>query len=235
MKYLAALFLVFTAIAAAGRPRVSLYVMSRCPDAANCETVLFEAINSVRNVSDLELIYIGNENSSGPQCLHGPEECIGNMEQLCVQAQYGAYSAFLFSFCEDTIANCVVPSGWRPNYCVPKNSPHCATAAHITMPSNCTQSSPRSPTWGDELLRQSFARSEADGVRVSCTVRLYSPDGAVALDGCNVNGGVYSDACAKIGIAPDGTIAARQFQRFVCTLAGSSAAGKAPCDGMDAL
>ncbi|KAI0036718.1 hypothetical protein K488DRAFT_40354 [Vararia minispora EC-137] len=67
---------------------VTLGVMSRCPDALLCEAVFDQVLKKVADKVDLRLTYIGKLNSSEPvfgvECLHGPQECAGNVQQLCV-------------------------------------------------------------------------------------------------------------------------------------------------------
>jgi len=67
---------------------IQLGVMSRCPDALLCESVFNEVLNKVIDKVDLSLVYIGQIDSSQPDfgisCKHGPEECAGNVQQLCV-------------------------------------------------------------------------------------------------------------------------------------------------------
>ncbi|WWC86469.1 uncharacterized protein L201_001346 [Kwoniella dendrophila CBS 6074] len=68
---------------------VSLYVMSRCPDARLCEDVFDSVINKegILDKIDLNIGYIGTPKKSevlGVTCKHGLEECIGNAQQLCL-------------------------------------------------------------------------------------------------------------------------------------------------------
>ncbi|WRT64355.1 uncharacterized protein IL334_001287 [Kwoniella shivajii] len=71
------------------RVNVSLYVMSRCPDARLCENV-FESVIQQDGILDkinLNIGYIGTPNKSeslGVSCKHGSLECIGNAHQLCL-------------------------------------------------------------------------------------------------------------------------------------------------------
>ncbi|WVQ97627.1 hypothetical protein IAU59_004741 [Kwoniella sp. CBS 9459] len=71
------------------RVNVSLYVMSRCPDARLCESV-FQQVLSTDGIQDkinFDVGYIGTLNKSEPlgvTCKHGPLECLGNAHQLCL-------------------------------------------------------------------------------------------------------------------------------------------------------
>jgi len=66
---------------------IQLGVMSRCPDALLCESTFNDVLSRVIDKVDISLVYIAKINSSEPDfgisCLHGPEECAGNVQQLC--------------------------------------------------------------------------------------------------------------------------------------------------------
>jgi len=67
---------------------VQLGVMSKCPDALLCEATFNGVLEKVKDKVDLSLVYIAKFNSSEPDfrlsCMHGAEECAGNVQQLCV-------------------------------------------------------------------------------------------------------------------------------------------------------
>jgi len=66
---------------------IQLGVMSRCPDALLCEAVFDQVLNKVRPKVDMSLVFIAKRNNSDPDwgvtCMHGPEECAGNVQELC--------------------------------------------------------------------------------------------------------------------------------------------------------
>ncbi|TFK43541.1 hypothetical protein BDQ12DRAFT_561142, partial [Crucibulum laeve] len=66
---------------------VQLGVMSRCPDALLCESTFNEVLHEVAGKVDISLIYVATIDSAEPdfgvRCMHGPEECAGNVQQLC--------------------------------------------------------------------------------------------------------------------------------------------------------
>ncbi|GAW05298.1 coiled-coil domain-containing protein 58 [Lentinula edodes] len=74
---------------------VTLGVMSRCPDALLCENSMDAVLKKVGEKIDLKLVYIAKINSSEPDfgatCMHGPEECAGNVQQLCA-AKYSPFA-----------------------------------------------------------------------------------------------------------------------------------------------
>ncbi|CAO1619673.1 unnamed protein product [Sympodiomycopsis kandeliae] len=65
----------------------TLGVMSRCPDALFTETFLDPIIEKTNDKINLQLIYIGQLDSEadyGVKCMHGDQECAGNIHQLCI-------------------------------------------------------------------------------------------------------------------------------------------------------
>ena len=90
------------------RPRVKvpvqLGVMSRCPDALLCETIFNQVLERATEKINLSLTYVAecvhivllsflsyaclrvdsSEPDFGVRCMHGAEECAGNVQQLCV-------------------------------------------------------------------------------------------------------------------------------------------------------
>lgn len=67
---------------------IQLGVMSRCPDALLCESTFNEVLSRVINKVDLSFVYVakidGSQPDFGISCKNGPEECAGNVQQLCV-------------------------------------------------------------------------------------------------------------------------------------------------------
>ncbi|CAG8588997.1 7421_t:CDS:2 [Funneliformis caledonium] len=65
---------------------VELFVMSRCPDAVECEAIMAEVAKEVNDISTFKTNYIATLNSSatyGATCKHGDLECKGNIQELC--------------------------------------------------------------------------------------------------------------------------------------------------------
>ncbi|KAJ1036121.1 hypothetical protein NDA18_000263 [Ustilago nuda] len=72
------------------RVNVTLAVMSRCSDALACEAAFDKVLDLVNAKTRLTMSYIGSiENDKhskyGASCMHGDQECQGNIQQLCVQ------------------------------------------------------------------------------------------------------------------------------------------------------
>ncbi|GAA5963559.1 hypothetical protein JCM3765_004321 [Sporobolomyces pararoseus] len=88
----------------ATRVSLSLGVMSRCPDAEICETLIDRVLDThtrrtgsevVGDLVNLKLIYLAKENSTSDSasygnltCLHGPLECKANVQQLCAASHW---------------------------------------------------------------------------------------------------------------------------------------------------
>jgi hypothetical protein len=107
------------------RVPVTLGVMSRCPDALLCETLFDKVIPRVAEKIDLSLAYVAKcaktyshqlsradrltlhnrLNASDPDfgvtCLHGREECAGNVQQLCVAKYTPMRTWWEFVMCQN--------------------------------------------------------------------------------------------------------------------------------------
>jgi Gamma interferon inducible lysosomal thiol reductase (GILT) len=101
--------------------RVQLGVMSRCPDALLCENVFNQVLEKVYEKIDLSLTYVAkcvrmssycqpsygypridpSEPDFGVQCMHGAEECAGNVQQLCVAKHEPTSSWWEFVQCQN--------------------------------------------------------------------------------------------------------------------------------------
>jgi len=84
---------------------VQLGVMSRCPDALLCESTFNEVLSRVIDKVDFSLVYIAKINDSEPDfgvsCMHGSEECAGNVQQLCVKKYAPFKNWWEFVICQD--------------------------------------------------------------------------------------------------------------------------------------
>jgi hypothetical protein len=101
---------------------VQLGVMSRCPDALLCENTFNHVLKKVAERVELSLIYVAryelflfmnvnlnnrvpsidaDEPDFGVKCLHGPEECAGNVQQLCVAKHEPASKWWEFVQCQN--------------------------------------------------------------------------------------------------------------------------------------
>ncbi|TFK75919.1 hypothetical protein BDN72DRAFT_356691 [Pluteus cervinus] len=155
------------------RVTVELGVMSRCPDALLCESVFNEVLPKVADKVDLSLLYIGKPNSTdqdfGITCLHGPEECAGNVQQLCV-AKYAPSSTWWeFVQCQNYEGRYRVGS--------PDLALKCAEAVGIDWvqggAGQCAglDGSGKGEE-GVRLLRESVESTQTRGIVRSCTVLI---------------------------------------------------------------
>ncbi|KAI8467488.1 MAG: hypothetical protein J3K34DRAFT_430520, partial [Monoraphidium minutum] len=59
--------------------------MSKCPDASYCEHHLAAALERLAPIAHVRTEYIMDDSKGQITCKHGPEECAGNLAQLCVE------------------------------------------------------------------------------------------------------------------------------------------------------
>lgn len=139
--------------------------MSKCPDAQICESLYGVPLKALQGtVSNTTIDYIGSESPQGElKCKHLKSECVGNIQQLCarhIDTKAGtdpkAMKWFDFVNCQSQQLGMI-----------PNNGEQCAKASGLDWAQiqQCSQSYN-----GLELLSDSFARTQAAGVSVSCTV-----------------------------------------------------------------
>ncbi|KAK3307564.1 uncharacterized protein B0T15DRAFT_493039 [Chaetomium strumarium] len=79
------------------------HIMSKCPDAKDClRDLVLPAMQKVHDKVNFTLSFIGSPTDSddGVACKHGPEECLGNIIELCAQRLYPDAKTFLgFTMC----------------------------------------------------------------------------------------------------------------------------------------
>ena len=61
------------------------HIMSKCPDAKDClQQMVLPVMQRVVDKVEFKLSYIGTPtDNDGVSCMHGPEECMGNIIELC--------------------------------------------------------------------------------------------------------------------------------------------------------
>ncbi|KAF8974578.1 hypothetical protein BDZ97DRAFT_35712 [Flammula alnicola] len=152
---------------------VQLGVMSRCPDALLCESRFNEVLEKVVDKVDLSLVYVAKIDKSQPDfgvwCLHGPEECAGNVQQLCVH-KYAPFENFW------EFVKCQNYQG-RENIGTPDVALKCAEAAGIDWEASgagqCAGADGSGKaSEGVTLLRESTVLGHALGITKSCTVLI---------------------------------------------------------------
>ncbi|EMD40824.1 hypothetical protein CERSUDRAFT_111406 [Gelatoporia subvermispora B] len=150
---------------------VILGVMSRCPDAHLCETVFDQVLQKVSGKVDLSLSFIGTINASEPDfgvtCMHGAEECAGNVQELCAMKYTSQNEWWEFVQCQNFHG--------RDNVGLPETALKCANTAKIDWEGsgvgNCTgvDGSGKAEE-GVKLLQESVKTSQAIGIKKSCTI-----------------------------------------------------------------
>jgi len=142
------------------------HIMSKCPDAKDClrEMVLPVMQRAYAKV-DFLLSFIGNPtDNDGVECMHGDEECLGNIIELCAQQLYPDPKTFLgFTMCMT-----------RSYQAVPERSlvEDCALEHAIDFAALNECATRDNGAHGIDLLRKSVQRTREAGVTKSCTVRL---------------------------------------------------------------
>lgn len=155
------------------RVPVTLGVMSQCPDAMLCESVFDQVLKKVMNIVDMTLTYVGQLNSSVPdfgvECMHGPDECAGNVQQLCVAKYTTARKWWSFVQCQDYQG--------REQVGKPDIALKCAKTAGIDWvdggAGKCAGvDGSGKGAEGVKLLQESVQATKAFGISKSCTILI---------------------------------------------------------------
>ncbi|KAG1754030.1 uncharacterized protein EDB91DRAFT_1101266 [Suillus paluster] len=158
-----------TTISGGVKVPVVLGVMSRCPDAILCESVFDRVLQRVGDKVDISLSFIAQPNNSEPlygvTCMHGREECAGNVQELCAAKYHPISEWWPFVQCQNFQG--------RENIGTPETALNCAKAAGINWEDGkagqCAGGDGRG-TEGIHLLQQSVKDSIAAEIQKSCTV-----------------------------------------------------------------
>lgn len=150
---------------------VILGVMSRCPDALLCETVFDQVLPQVADKVDLSLSFIGTINASEPDfgvtCMHGRDECAGNVHELCAMKYTSTAEWWEFVQCQNYQG--------RDKIGLAKTALQCARSANIDWEQSgvgeCAglDGSGKGEE-GIKLLKESVTGSQLIGIKKSCTV-----------------------------------------------------------------
>ncbi|KIY74342.1 hypothetical protein CYLTODRAFT_416187 [Cylindrobasidium torrendii FP15055 ss-10] len=151
---------------------VTLGVMSRCPDALACEAVWNDALPSVKDKADISLTFLATPNASdtdyGVVCKHGPGECGGNIQQLCIQ-KHGTFDQ-LWQYVQCSNFEGKDQVGLRDV------AQRCATTAGFAWEdelADCVGEDLQGKTdEGRQLLAESAAASKKLNIVNSCTVLI---------------------------------------------------------------
>ncbi|KAG0028002.1 hypothetical protein BGZ81_005107 [Podila clonocystis] len=181
---------------------VTLFVMSRCPDAMKCEATFAKVFAAPSLVPvNPTLSFIGSiertVNTSTTSvtttvtCKHGPEECAGNIQQLCFQKQHPDHRVW--------VPFVVGMNSWRPRRIgelqyvrdVANRIGGVASDEYkLTLVEQCAQGPE-----GHELLVQSVQNTLDHQVGTSCTVFIDNKKR------CVVDGGVWRECPGGFQVA----------------------------------
>ncbi|KAG6330570.1 hypothetical protein ID866_8522 [Astraeus odoratus] len=148
---------------------VVLGVMSRCPDAMLCESVWDRVLQRVGDKVDISLSFIAKPNPSdeiyGVTCMHGVEECAGNVHELCVAKYHPTSEWWSFLQCQNFQG--------RDQVGLPDTAVKCAETAGFEWEHDqarqCAGDNGRGHE-GIRLLQESVRNSIQLGIKKSCTI-----------------------------------------------------------------
>ncbi|KAH7355050.1 hypothetical protein BKA65DRAFT_381892, partial [Rhexocercosporidium sp. MPI-PUGE-AT-0058] len=104
------------------------HIMSKCPDARDClREMILPTMQRVLDKVNFTLSYIGTPtDNDGVSCMHGSEECMGNIIELCAAKLYPDPKIYLgFTMClsrdyqeipqESLVRDCALEHGMESN------------------------------------------------------------------------------------------------------------------------
>ncbi|EWC48459.1 hypothetical protein DRE_02228 [Drechslerella stenobrocha 248] len=174
---------------AAGKPPVpvEMFVMSKCPDARDCVAKLVLPVMArLYDTGKLALqpTFIGtpDDSNGGMACMHGPDECLGNIIELCAYKLYKSEPKrwLGFIYC--------MGNNYRE---IPKDE-HVASCArefglNVELLGQCASSDEMDQ--GMEMLRTSARRAMQLRIKTSCTLTINGKTACVrdggAWKGCS--------------------------------------------------
>ncbi|KAK0619925.1 hypothetical protein B0T14DRAFT_412592, partial [Immersiella caudata] len=153
------------------------HIMSKCPDARDClRDLILPTMQKAHDKVNFTLSFIGRPtDNDGVACKHGPEECLGNIIELCAQELYPDPKSFLgFTMCMT-----------RDYRHIPQRSlvEDCALEHALDFGELNRCATKDDGGYGVGMLRNSVRRSSEAGVTKSCTVRLDNEIYCVRDDG----------------------------------------------------
>lgn len=142
------------------------HIMSKCPDARDClRDMVVPAMQKVWDKVDFSLSYIGTPTANdGVQCMHGAEECMGNILELCAAEIYPSPINYLgFTMClSENYRD--IPQRYLVEGCALEHG------LDFDALNKCASDDDGAHAVG--MLRRSVERSSAARITMSCTVRL---------------------------------------------------------------
>ncbi|CAF0818738.1 unnamed protein product [Rotaria sordida] len=146
--------------------RVDFYVMSKCPDARVCELLFAPILLKLSSIINFTVSYIAQGKSSDEfTCMHGPEECLGNKQQLCVQHMCSQTTLIKFLQCQSKNFDNIPNNGEQ---CVKEVSDNTLKWSDIDT---CVKSNK-----ANELFHKSLEKTRSASAKKSCTIYLNGKD-----------------------------------------------------------
>ncbi|KAH7102904.1 hypothetical protein BKA62DRAFT_697977 [Auriculariales sp. MPI-PUGE-AT-0066] len=154
---------------------LTLGVMSQCPDAIYCESVMNEVLDEVGSIVSLGLTFIGTPNASEPEwgvtCKHGRTECAANVLELCAIAIEPPPPTDEGASWRPAWWDFVLCNNGAGRYGVgePEVAAACAMKTGIALDRvmECVNSD-----WGRRLHLESIKTAESLGIAKSCTILI---------------------------------------------------------------
>lgn len=142
------------------------HIISKCPDTKDAMRLLIlPAMQRVYDKVNFTLSYIGHPTSNdGIECMHGPDECMGNIIELCARELYP----------DPKISLGFVMCLTRDYESIPQRPliEACALEHAIDFQALNECATKDDGAYGISLLRNSIQRTSDAGVTKSCTIRL---------------------------------------------------------------
>jgi len=170
LQKLSILALFVLCVLSANNVKLDFFVMSLCPYAAQCELLWNPVIKGISPIVDLNMNFIASVESNGFKCMHGPNECQGDIQQLCAHAHYPNNNTWWnFIQCQDQTQNQI-----------PGNGPRCAQKNGMdnNVITSCMKGSE-----GNQLMKDSISYTNSKGVHSSCTININDATYCVILPG----------------------------------------------------
>jgi hypothetical protein len=228
------------------RVPVTIFVMSLCPDAQFCETFLQPILAPLKSVVKLRAEYIVSQaptatthegggggaaaadrekkkKNAALTCKHGPRECAGNRQQLCLQARIDERVAAGQATADATVDVLLrfLTCGWRNPDGIGAEAGGRACLSEAGWAGKAEQDAVLACAGGPEgeaLLAASHAATTAAGATNSCTINV------AGRRRCVRDGGAWREC--------DGGAAAADFASTICAALPAGAREAAAAAGV---
>ena len=142
--------------------QVDFFVMSRCPDAAFCESLFFPSLIQLSSIVNFTLSFIASKSPTNEfQCMHGQNECLGNRQQLCIQNMYSPTISLKYLLCQSSDITLIPDNG---ETCAKNASEGAINWSDVQACVNSERS--------NELFDRALQRTQAAAAMKSCTIHM---------------------------------------------------------------